>query len=233
MKPKNPKLSVLLPIGLFLIIASIVLSQDIITIIFMFTGAERVVALLTKVCAILGSICFIIGICYVLYVTRKNQLKNKESAQNNGGYEDFYYRKKNNNFTSNRATAEFIAAHKKEDGTYSIEYEYEKENGESFVEQYDDNYSYIDAKYFQKIRRFTVAYGENKSKIIDQPRPGIIPELAGMPVVSKAPIKEKEATKPLKEESELKSVYCAYCDCMFSKNNKSNKCPHCGAPIRK
>ena len=35
--------------------------------------------------------------------------------------------------------------------SYGVEYEYEKENGESFVEQYDDNYSYIDAKYFQKI----------------------------------------------------------------------------------
>ena len=232
MKTKKNKLSTLLPIGLFLIIAAIILSQDIVSFLFAFAGAGRVVSLLTKVCGILGAIFFVIGICSAVAAAKKNQLANKDATPNNGT-DDLYYRKKNNDFTSNRATAEFLAAHKKEDGTYTVEYEYEKENGEHFVEQYDGNYSYIEAKYFQKVRRFTVAYGEDKSMIIDPPRPGIIPELAGMPVVSKTPIKSKEIPKPIKEEDELKSVYCAYCDCMFNKKSKTNKCPHCGAPIRK
>ena len=229
----NP--AILIAIALVLFFIFMLLTEVFGTFIeLIFNGYPPIINFISKICVIVAAVLFVLGI-----ILSGIQAKKNPRYQNNSKYGEDYnnlkYRKKNGDFKSNRATAEFIAAHKQEDGTYSIEYEYEKESGESFVEQYDGEYSYIEAKYFQKIRRFTVAYGENSSKIIDQPRPGIIPELAGMPVVSKTPANapKKTETKPLKEENELRRIFCPYCDCMIKSNSKSNKCPHCGAPVRK
>lgn len=222
-KKTSPK--ILVTIAIILIFIAIFLRQEIVFLIFFFAGAERVVPFISTVCGIGGGILFVIGLILAIIDAKKNPPAESYMAK--------AIKNKYGDITGTRATATFVAAHKKEDGTYTIEYEYEKEDDTTIVDQYNRDYTYLDAKYFQKIKRFTITYENGSSKIIDEPRPGMIPELAGAPVVSKTPIEGKEQPKKKqpKEEVELVRMFCPYCDCMIKKN--ADRCQHCGAPIRK
>ena len=210
-------------IGIILMAVGIALKSDIAEIIMLITGFEFPAPISTMF-IVVGAVCLVSSIIIVCIQSKlyPEEFKTASSSMKREKLRALY------------RTAEFVAAHKNDDGTYVVEYEYKDDDGQVVTDKYENNYSYIDAKYFQKVRRFTIAKTGGFTRIADTPRPGMIPELANAPIVPKETVEEtKKAknSKKQKEETEIVQMFCSYCDCMLKKN--SNKCPHCGAPVRK
>ena len=233
MKDKLSKiLSVCIVIGIVFIFLCITLNGELgILINYMFFNKEEPLTTLSTVCGFIGGVLciFAVGTAIVKNKANPDSSNTKDPRLNHKGIDK----------TKKFATGEFVSAQKDVDGKYSIRYEYTNDFSEEKQEESKAIYSYIDAKYFQKVKRFTVCFDATGSYIYDEPRPGMIPELANAPLVPNEKVKpigtkedaKSKQVKTKKQEEYLVRLFCSYCDCAIKPN--STKCPHCSAPIIK
>lgn len=232
MKTKNKKpIIVFFALGFFLIISSILLRYFFGNIEGPYYSYEDgPFHTVTTITSFLGVFLCIaaIGITIVSNVSNNGLSLNKDPRLDHKGVDK----------TKKFATGEFVSAHKCDNGNYIVRFEYTNQDEEIQGES-EPIYTYIDAKYFQKVKRFTVCFDETGGYIYDEPRPGMIPELANAPLVPNEKVKpigtkedaKSKQVKIKKQEEELVRLFCSYCDCAIKPN--STKCPHCSAPIRK
>ena len=192
MKTKNKKpIIVFFSLGFFLIISSLLLRYFFGNIEGPYYSYENgPFHTVTTITSFLGVfLCIVaIGITIVSNVSNNGSSLNKDPRLDHKGVDK----------TKNFATGEFVSAHKNENNKYIVKYEFIKQEEEVQAES-EPIYTYIDAKYFQKVKRFTVCFDSTGSYIYDEPRPGMIPELANAPLVP------NEKVKPIGTKEDAKA----------------------------
>ena len=229
MKDKFSKvISSLLVLGIIFIFIAITWAEDLGSLFtFLFFGEEASFSLFCITLTAIMCVCLVaIGCAIVRSKLNQGSSTIKDPRLDHKGIDK----------TKKFATAEFVSAHKDDEGNYSVRYEYTDQDQEK-EEESKPIYSYIEAKYFQKVKRFTICFNETESYIYDTPRPGMIPELANVPIIPNEKAKQgdiektKQNQKAKIKEAALVREFCPYCDCAIKPNSK--RCPHCSAPIKK
>ncbi len=219
---KKSRLTTLCSIGIILFVVSLFLQAG------SSTGSASFMIAMLRVSKVLRTVGFFLFFASIICLAVKNGTKeankNANETTNHKGIDK----------TKTYLTAEFVSAHKGENLKYSINFEYtdldniDKLGSSKFI------YTYDEAKYFQKTKRFTICLGGTEPYISDIPRPGIIPSLTNAPIVPKEKIKapeDKTKEKQVDEETDFVRNFCPYCDCMLKP--KARKCSNCGAPVKK